>query len=169
MRLSQGVEWAVHACTLLAATGSERSLSLAALAEFHGVPQAYMAKQMQLLSRAGLVRTSRGKTGGYALARQTDQITLWDITRALNGNAPIFHCTEIRQRGPCATKPADCRTACPIAQAFAGAERVWRDALARTTIADICGQVASGTSSEHMIDAAVWLGRNITDLPRTDA
>ena len=61
MRMNQGVEWAIHACALLAPLWPQRGLSLAALAEFHGVPGAYMAKQMQLLSKAGLVRTSRGR------------------------------------------------------------------------------------------------------------
>ena len=55
MRLSQGVEWAAHACVILAAVGQGRALNKAALAEYHGVPAPYMAKQMQLLSKAGIV------------------------------------------------------------------------------------------------------------------
>ena len=56
MRMNKGVEWAVHACALLAPLGAGRGLSLAALADYHGVPLPYMAKQMQLLSKAGLTR-----------------------------------------------------------------------------------------------------------------
>src|SRR6516164_2591440 len=108
MRINKGVEWAVHACALLAPLPPGAGLSLAALAEFHGVPEPYMAKQMQALSQSGLVRTSRGKTGGYALARPTDAISLWDITIAIDGAVPAFRCTEIRQNGPCAVKKRDC-------------------------------------------------------------
>jgi len=116
MRMNQGIEWAAHACAVLAPLPPGRGLSLAALADFHGVPQAYMAKQMQLLSKAGIVRTTRGRTGGYALARPASEVTLWDVTRALNGTQPLFRCTEIRQQGPCAAPRADCRRPLFLAQ-----------------------------------------------------
>jgi Rrf2 family protein len=165
MRLSQGVEWAVHACTLLVAAGPGRGLSLAALAEYHGVPAPYMAKQMQALSKAGIVRTSRGKTGGYALARTADQITLWDVTRALNGPEPLFQCTEIRQQGPCAAKREDCKRPCHIAKAFAEAELAWRSALQGVTIAHIAMDVGRDSAPEHLGHALSWLGANLTELP----
>lgn len=165
MRLSQGVEWAVHACTLLVAAGPGRGLSLAALAEYHGVPAPYMAKQMQALSKAGIVRTSRGKTGGYALSRPADQITLWDVTRALGGGEPLFQCTEIRQQGPCAAKREDCKRPCHIAKAFAQAEQAWRGALQGVTIADIAMDVGRDSSPEHLGHALSWLSANLTALP----
>mgnify|MGYP001362501721 FL=1 len=119
MRINKGVEWAVHACVLLAPLPHSRGLSLAALAEYHGLPVAYMAKQMQALSRSGIVRTFKGKTGGYALARAPSEINLWDIARAIDGPTPMFRCTEIRQAGPCANSPDECKSACPIAAGFA--------------------------------------------------
>jgi len=165
MRLSQGVEWAAHACTLLVAAGPQRGLSLAALAEYHGVPAPYMAKQMQALSKAGIVRTSRGKTGGYALARPANAITLWDVTSALGGGQPLFQCTEIRQQGPCAAKREDCKRPCHIAKAFAEAEQAWRAALQGVTIADIAMEVGRDSSAEHLGHALSWLGANLTELP----
>jgi Rrf2 family protein len=165
MRMGQGVEWAAHACTVLAPLPPGHGLSLAALAEFHGVPQAYMAKQMQLLSKAGIVRTSRGKTGGYALARPAGEVTLWDVTRALNGAQPLFRCTEIRQKGPCASPKADCRRPCQIAAAFAGAEAAWRRELENVTIADLVAEVGAASSPGHITDILGWLGKNVTVMP----
>jgi Rrf2 family protein len=165
MRLSQGVEWAVHACVLLAAAGEGGGLSLRALAGFHAVPAPYMAKQMQLLSKAGLVRTGRGKAGGYALARPADTISLWDITRALNGPEPLFRCTEIRQNGPCGATRAECRAPCQIAAAFARAEALWRESLSGVTIAAIAADVAQGAAPERIAQAMHWLGANLTTLP----
>jgi Rrf2 family protein len=166
MRMSQGVEWAVHACAVLASLPSGRGLSLAALAEFHGVPPAYMAKQMQLLSKAWIVRTSRGKTGGYALARPAGEITLWDVTKALNGTQPLFRCSEIRQNGPCAAPRADCRRPCQIAAAFAAAEAAWRSELQVVTIADLAADFAAEASPGHIADIVGWLGTNVTTMPR---
>jgi Rrf2 family protein len=167
MRMSQGVEWAVHACAVLAPLPPGRGLSLAALAEFHGVPQAYMAKQMQLLSKAGIVRTSRGKTGGYALARPATDVTLLDITRALSGTEPLFRCSEIRQKGPCAAPRADCRRPCQIAAAFAAAEAAWRKQLQAVSIADLAADFAAEVSPGHIADIIGWLGTNVTTMPHS--
>ncbi len=165
MRMNKGVEWAVHACTLLAPLGTGRGLSLASLANYHGVPLPYMAKQMQLLSKAGIVRTGRGKTGGYALAKAAADISLWDIKQAIDGREPAFRCTEIRQQGPCAAPRADCRTPCAIAAAFAGAEAAYREILRATKLTALMVDVSGHASAQHMADIMGWYQRNITMLP----
>ena len=93
MQISRGVEWAAHAASLLATLPEGMGLRAEALAQYHGVPQAYMAKQMQALSKAGLVHTSRGRQGGYRLAKPAEEITLWDIMAAIEGKSPAFTCT----------------------------------------------------------------------------
>ncbi len=165
MRMSEGVEWAVHACCLLAPLGLERGLSLAALAGFHGVPAPYMAKQMQALSKAGIVRTSRGQRGGYALARAANAITLLDVTQAVDGPAPLFRCTEIRQRGPCASPREDCATPCAIAQAFATAQTAWRSALEAVTIADMVATVGRDGTPTHLGRIMQWYSTESRRLP----
>jgi Rrf2 family protein len=166
MRINKGVEWAVHACALLAPLPPGTGLSLAALAEFHGLPEPYMAKQMQALSKAGLVRTSRGKTGGYALARAADAISLWDITVAIDSPAPAFRCTEIRQNGPCALKRKDCVEACPIAAAFARAERAYRETLCEIRLSDIVASVGADSTAAHLQAVLRWFEGNVTALPQ---
>lgn len=165
VRINKGVEWAVHACALLATLPSDRGLSLAALAEFHGVPVAYMAKQMQALSKVGIVKTSLGKTGGYALARPPSEIDLWEITRAIDGPAPLFRCTEIRQQGPCASHRDECLQACPIAAAFAYAEQTYRAALRHVSLSDILTATANTATPGHLDTVFGWLGQSVTALP----
>ncbi len=165
MRMSKGVEWAVHACAMLAPLPPGHGLSLAALAEFHGVPLAYMAKQLQALSRAGLVSTRPGRTGGYRLARAPEAISLWDVVAAIDGPEPAFRCTEIRQNGPCAIPRRDCVRACPIAAAFAGAEQAWRTALKSVSLAEILKSVARDSAADHLSAVAAWYGSAITRLP----
>jgi Rrf2 family protein len=165
MRINKGVEWGVHACTLLAPLGPGKGLSLALLAEYHGVPAAYMAKQMQALSKAGIVRASRGKTGGYSLARPAAAISLWDIKAAIDGTLPAFRCTEIRQKGPCALSREQCRQACPIAAAFAGAETAYRAALKAISLSDIVAEVGTTSDQHHLAQIMGWYAQNISDLP----
>jgi Rrf2 family protein len=137
MRMSEGVEWAVHLCGVLAAAPEGRGLPGAKLAEFHDLPPAYLAKHLQALSRAGIVTSDRGVKGGYRLGRARAEVSLLDIVLAIEGQLPAFRCNEIRQRGPCAAAPSACRKACPIARAFLAAEAAWRQALAGVTLAEI--------------------------------
>ena len=69
MQLGEGVEWALHCCTVLALVPPDRTLPAARLAEFHGVPPAYLAKHLQALAQAGIVESVPGRKGGYRLVR----------------------------------------------------------------------------------------------------
>src|SRR5690606_6747859 len=69
MKTLEGVEWAAHACAVLAGLAPGSSLNATALADFHKLPSAYMAKHLQALVRGGVLAASRGGRGGYRLAR----------------------------------------------------------------------------------------------------
>ncbi|GGU52478.1 RrF2 family transcriptional regulator [Streptomyces violascens] len=157
MKLSGGVEWALHCCVVLTAAGEP--VPAARLAALHDVSPSYLAKQMQALSRAGLVRSVQGKSGGYVLIRQAHDITLLDVVQAVDGASPAFVCTEIRQRGPLATPPEQCTKQCPIARAMAAADEAWRASLASVTIADLAGSVKADSGPEALPNVAAWLTR----------
>lgn len=156
MKMSDGVEWACHACAVLAGLPAGVGLSAAHLAEFHEVPPAYMAKQMQALARSGIVVSTRGAGGGYRIARPADEITLWDIAAAIEGDEPAFRCTEIRQQGPCPATHAECRRPCQIAAAFARAETAWRAELKTISVADLIAEIASGHTPARRAALAAW-------------
>ena len=160
MQLSQGVEWAAHACVLLSALGKDQVLPLTSLSNFHGVPAPYLAKQMQSLSKAGIVRTTRGAAGGYALAKLPFDITLYDIVCAIEGQPKIFRCTEIRQRGPCARSEAECIRACGIAAEFAYAETLWRDHLRTVRVDDLAKTTAAAATADDFAKASDWVTKN---------
>ncbi len=59
---------------------SGETATSADLAKARNLPQPLISKILSHLSRAGLVAASPGPKGGYRLAREPDQITLWDVT-----------------------------------------------------------------------------------------
>ncbi|ATL25689.1 RrF2 family transcriptional regulator [Streptomyces formicae] len=160
MKLSGGVEWALHCCVVL--TAASEPVPAARLAQLHEVSPSYLAKQMQALSRAGLVRSVQGKTGGYVLTKKAEDITLLDVVQAVDGKNPAFVCTEIRQRGPFATPPEQCAKQCPIARAMGAAEAAWRASLAAVTIADLVASVESDSGPDTLPGIGSWL----TEEPR---
>lgn len=60
----------------------QNSFSAKDLADFHGFPQEALAKILQRLARAGLLLSHHGIQGGYALARDTHQISVLDVIKA---------------------------------------------------------------------------------------
>jgi Rrf2 family protein len=55
------------------------------LAATHAVPVNYLAQILSDLKAQGIVRSVRGKSGGYLLARPPARITLGDVLRAAQG------------------------------------------------------------------------------------
>ena len=89
--LSQTTEYALRAmCTL--AYSPDRLVSTADLAGVSKVPMNYLAKVLQLLSRAGLVTGRRGVGGGYKLARDAGEITLLEVINAIDPIERIHAC-----------------------------------------------------------------------------
>ncbi len=157
MRLSEGVEWTVHCCTLLAGLPPSAALSAKKLAEFFDVPPDYLAKHMQQMSKAGIVQTKKGPNGGYSLAKPARDITLLDMVEAIDGRVCSFKCTEIRQRGPSGVSPCQYKTPCGIARAMRKADQVWRDELKKTTLFDLQMIGLRETPPEQMNKAITWL------------
>jgi Rrf2 family protein len=155
MKLSGGVEWAVHCCVVL--SRADEPVPAQKLAEYHGVSRTYLAKQLQQLSRAGLVSSTEGRVGGYALTRAAEEITVLDVVLALEGGEPAFRCTEIRQNGPFPASAETCRRPCGIARAMYDAEDAWRASLAGVTIADLAAGVEKDNGAQTFVKVRGWL------------
>lgn len=160
--MSNGVEWAIHSCTLLANLVDGQALPAAKLAEFHGVPAPYLSKHMQALVRAGICQSVPGPAGGFRLARPAKDVTLLDVTEAIEGDEPAFHCTEIRQRGPSGLPPDCYGGPCGIAAAMWRAEEAWRRELAAVSIADIAKGVLVDAAAAQIEAGARWLADTLS-------
>jgi Rrf2 family protein len=133
MRMGEGVEWALHCCLDLSWAG-DTPVPAARLAAHHGLPPAYLTKQLQALGRAGIVRSTPGPRGGYLLDRPAHTVTLLDVVTAVEGADPAFRCTEIRADGPHTTR-------CAVDTAMRRADLAWRRELAARTLADLDADV----------------------------
>lgn len=162
VKLSDGVEWAVHSCTILALLPPDASLPAARLAEFHGVPRAYLAKHLQQLSAAGIVESAKGRRGGYRLGRRPAEITVLDIVEAVEGEERAFRCTEIRQRGPAAVAKSQYSPVCGIARVMHRADAAWRAELADHTLAEVVDAMSGDVTPEAAAKGLRWFQEVLT-------
>ena len=75
------VDYGLRALVALAATDS--ALKSEEIAAANAMPARYLERVLNDLRLAGLVRSKRGGTGGYWLARPAREITVADVMRAL--------------------------------------------------------------------------------------
>ena len=160
MKLSDGVEWGLHCAAFLAALPPELILPAKALAEYHGVSESYLLKQLQALTRAGLLQSIPGPKGGYHLARAADTITLLDVVEAIEGTDAAFRCSEIRQCGPAALEKSAYRLPCKINVTMLRAEAAWKDVLRAQTLAELAATVVNSLDPRVMEKALPWLQEN---------
>ena len=157
MRLSEGVEWGLHCAVLLAVLPPDTAIVTGRLAEYHGVPVAYLAKHLKAMSRAGILSAGPGRGGGYRLERPPTDISVLDVVEALDGEDPAFRCLEIRRRGPAAVPAREYRTMCGIHRVMVEADDAWRARLARTSIADLAAGVAQDATPKMIEKFGAWL------------
>lgn len=136
--MNEGVEWAVHVCLLLDWLGTGEPVSTTRLAAGYELPPPYLNKQLQALTRAGILASTPGARGGFRLVRPLEKITLMDVVTAIEGPEEAFQCAEIRRHGMGVTHPeSSFEFPCTVHTAMRNAEFAWRRALAAQTLADI--------------------------------
>ncbi|MFH1746801.1 MAG: Rrf2 family transcriptional regulator [Planctomycetota bacterium] len=89
--ISQTTEYALRAVVWLA-HHPDQSLTAHEIAEATHVPAGYLAKVLQGLSRAGLLRSQRGLGGGFSLARPPADLSMWEVIQAVDPIRRITAC-----------------------------------------------------------------------------
>ncbi|MYR63190.1 Rrf2 family transcriptional regulator [Streptomyces sp. SID625] len=161
MKLSQGVEWGMHCCVLLAQARPGTAVPRSVLAGYYGLPDAYLAKHLKSLAAAGVLHATSGPRGGFRLARDPKEITVLDVVEAVEGAGPPFVCAEIRQRGACAVPTDLCTEPCGIARVMYDADRAWRESLRAVTVAELSERLPETVRAR----GSAWLRDPTAPLP----
>ena len=141
MKLSQGVEWGLHCVSLVALAPEGVPVRRELLAGHYGLPDAYLGKHLQSLTKAGVLRAIPGPKGGYLLAKPAAEITALDVVEAVEGTARPFICQEIRQRGTGAMAKEQCTRPCAIDRLMGRAHWAWQAELRAMTVADLVDEM----------------------------
>src|SRR6188508_1370385 len=84
MKVSAKADYAVRAATELAATTSDRPMKAERISDAQRIPIKFLEAILLELKHAGVVKSTRGADGGYALARPANEISIADVIRAVD-------------------------------------------------------------------------------------
>lgn len=133
MRVSTRAHYGLRMMTELAKAYGRGPRSLAEVARVEHLPLAYLEQLATLLRRGGLVESTRGVHGGYALSRPPQAISVLDIVTQLEGEvAPVECVAHSYEPGSC-DREADCASRSLWQRLKASIDSV----LAATTLADL--------------------------------
>jgi Rrf2 family protein len=93
LRLSKKADYALMAMKHLAQKPAGPSTSAREIAEQYDIPIELMAKVLQRLVRTGLLVSTQGTRGGYALSRSSSSISVADVIQAIDGPFTVTACS----------------------------------------------------------------------------
>ena len=134
--ISQTAEYALRAAVHLADQAGETGHPLTApvIAAATQVPVGYLSKVLQNLSRAGIITSQRGPGGGFRLAREATDITIYEVVQAVD-TLPRIH--------KCPLGLEEHERLCPLHRRIDEAMALVEKAFRETTIADLMKQPSS--------------------------
>ena len=133
MRLELGrrADYAIRAAVDLASHhGDGERRKARAISDEMRIPVSYVPQILAELVRADLAVSVAGRAGGYALAREPEQITLLDVVRSVEGEVLSTSC--VLRGGPCRWNDM-----CAVHVPWAQAQYALLDSLAETSLAEL--------------------------------
>jgi Rrf2 family cysteine metabolism transcriptional repressor len=132
LKLSTRAEYGIRVLVALARAEGSGPQSLAAVARAEKLPHAYLEQLVRDLRRAGLVTATRGKAGGYTLARPAESVSLVEAVRALDGPLLEMPCAGADNLEVC-DRPQDCS----VHDVFQRVHTSLQDTLSATSLAEV--------------------------------
>src|SRR5579875_3611632 len=134
MRFTAGEEYGLRCLLRLGRQEADGSLTIAEISRAEGISVPYVGKIMRVLRRGGFVQSTRGKAGGYSLARPADRILIRDLLDLLGGRLfePDF-CDRHTGGGDVCTNSVDCS----IRSLWRAVQLVVDHVLAKITLGDL--------------------------------
>jgi len=132
MKLSTKGQYAVQAMVDLAMQPAGQAVSLTDIAERQALPVSYLEQLFSKLKKADLVISTRGQSGGYALARPAQSISVSDVVRAVDETVKTTRCASNTKTGCQGT-----RSKCLTHHLWAGLEQAIHHYLTSVTLFDV--------------------------------
>ncbi len=95
MKLSTKGRYGLRALVDLAVYSEDRPVSISEIAKRQDISIRYLEQLLAKLKKAGIVKSIRGAQGGYLMAKSTEEVSVGDVLRILEGDLVLVECTEL--------------------------------------------------------------------------
>src|ERR1700749_2010231 len=99
--LSQKSHYALRALLVLAGRGDGQPVQIAEIADAANIPKKFLEQILLELKKPGIVRSHRGRSGGYSLGRAAKDISFADIIRVTDGPLALSPCVSVMAYRKC--------------------------------------------------------------------
>ena len=99
LKLTTKGRYGLRAVIDLAMYAKNEPVSLSDVAERQNISISYLEQLVAKLKKAGIVQSTRGAQGGYALAKAPEEISVGEILRALEGSLSPVDCSAVDGEG----------------------------------------------------------------------
>src|SRR5437588_11585084 len=153
LKLTKKADYGLMAMKHLAEHAHNGACSAKDVAESYGIPPEVLAKVLQRLTKAGLLHSQHGINGGYTLARAANEISAYEVIRAIDG--PLFITSCITVRGEC-----DQTQRCTIREPLRKVNQSIEEVLKSIALSDM--REESDTEHHHRQETRVSLADLVT-------
>ncbi|MBB4064492.1 RrF2 family transcriptional regulator [Gellertiella hungarica] len=132
--ISQKAKYALRALSALARGDRAQPRQISEIATSQNIPKKFLEQILLDLKREGIVRSLRGKQGGYLLLKPAAEITFGEVLRIIDGPLAPLPCLSITAYRRC--DDCDGELSCEIRHVFHRVAEAERAVLFSSTIAD---------------------------------
>jgi Rrf2 family protein len=138
MPISQKTQYAVRAVFELAKRQGRGATRIGEVAEAQAIPQRFLENILNHLKGGGFVESVRGKDGGYLLVRPSEQLTVGQILRFMEGPLSPVECMVSGKKGSCSMYGS-----CAFRSLWRRAEKALEDVYDGTTFQELVEEEAN--------------------------
>src|SRR5512145_1062319 len=133
MQLTREGDYGVRSVLYLSRQPYKKISFVTEIAEVYKIPRSFLAKILQKLVKAGIVKSYRGVKGGFSLARPAKEVTVLDVMEAVEGKTAMNLCLADR-------KKCDFTRQCPVHHVWAAAQGKFIEVLKKANFDELARQ-----------------------------
>lgn len=130
MIITRATEYTIRAVLYLADRYPAVVVSKQEICEAEGITPAFLTKILQPLIRCGVVRSKRGASGGFALAKDPERLTLLDVMKAVDEPIALNVCLL-------GGNACERSSLCPVHEMWIETRRGFETTFGERSVADI--------------------------------
>ena len=136
MKISTKGRYALRLMLDLAMHNDEGYISIKTISQRQGISEKYLEQIIKMLSKSGLVESTRGAQGGYKLLKEPKEYTVGEILRVTEGSLAPVACLEGNDN------TCDRREQCSTLFVWEKLQKAIDDVVDNITLADIIANSA---------------------------